>query len=449
MLQGLKLAEEYIVAIPSLSSLPDILLLNVFLDSMCSASTLSPHKVHKSVAPRNLTTKIMRVSKAIVTSAPKIQIYFSHLQSSSLPADLNSKAMDNPLQISSSELWRSGPIEYFRTTPPTNWFLKVTSDSMDWQQPVADPKMATSLFCSCNASPDFCGHDEENFYCPTCTTSTFNCSDILNHIENFCPEPPPRPELSLSSGVMKPGFASNPVTPVPLSDEEYTPLENKVFRRSLKFSKLEKIVRIIAIHNFIRKSMKPNSASLAHIIAIMMCKPKFLDSVKQFKPTENEMYQAFLKLVKTSQNLYSPSSKYFKPEVHNSIIIASLRFDDTKAQELLGVRHLPLISSKDVDLVKLLFLHGHILDAGPFNLHLNKGGTLARMKQGSYATVIPHARKIIKPHLKNCVRCLRNAKIVQTFSPPVGNPRFFSLLESSSPIFLGISMDMLGPANSC
>ena len=129
MLQGLKLAEEYIVAIPSLSSLPDTLLLNVFLDSMCSASTLSPHKVHKSTAPRNLTTKIMRVSKAIVTSAPKIQIYFSHLQSSSLPADLNSKAMDNPLQISSSELWRSGPIEYFRTTPPANWFLKVTCDS--------------------------------------------------------------------------------------------------------------------------------------------------------------------------------------------------------------------------------------------------------------------------------------------------------------------------------
>merc|ERR1712236_115426 len=90
MLQGLKLAEEYIVAIPSLSSLSDTLLLNVYLDSMCSASTLSPHKVHKSVAPRNLTTKIMRVSKSIVTIAPKIEIYFSHLKSSSLPADLNS-----------------------------------------------------------------------------------------------------------------------------------------------------------------------------------------------------------------------------------------------------------------------------------------------------------------------------------------------------------------------
>merc|ERR1711888_179977 len=45
MLQALKLAEEYIAAIPSFSSLPDTLLMNVFLDSMCSASTLSPHKI--------------------------------------------------------------------------------------------------------------------------------------------------------------------------------------------------------------------------------------------------------------------------------------------------------------------------------------------------------------------------------------------------------------------
>merc|ERR1712215_564486 len=64
---------------------------------------------------------------------------------------------------------------------------------------------------------------------------------------------------------------------------------------------------------------------------------------------------------------------------------------------------------------------------------------------GNYASIIPHARKIINPYLKNCVKCLKNDKNIQTFSPPVGNPRFFSLLESSSPIFLGISTDMIGP----
>ena len=245
MLQGLKLAEEYIVAISSLSSLSDTLLLNVYLDSMCSASTLSPHKVHKSVAPRNLTTKIMRVSKAIVTTAPKIQIYFSHLQSSSLLADLNSEKMDNPLQISSSELWRSGPIEYYRTTPPANWFLKVTCDSMDWRQPLADPAMATSLFCSCDPSPDLYGATE-TYYCPQCTTPTFHCSDMFNHIDYYCPPPPTPPQFSSPSGLMKPGYASCPVRPTPLPDEEYISLQEKVFRRLLKFSKLDKIVKILS-----------------------------------------------------------------------------------------------------------------------------------------------------------------------------------------------------------
>ena len=257
----------------------------------------------------------MRVSKAIVTTAPKIQIYFSHLQSSSLPADLNSKKMDNPLQISSSELWRSGPIEYYRTTPPANWFLKVTCDSMDWRQPLADPAMATSLFCSCDLSPDFCGATE-TYYCPQCTTLTFHCSDMFNHIDYYCPPPPPPPpQLSSPSGLMKPGHASCPVRPTPPPDEEYISLQEKVFRRLLKFRKLEKIVKILAIQNYIRKLMKPNPATLAHIIAVILLQPKFMDSVKQFKPTQTEMYEAFLTLVKTSQSFYSLSSKYFKPVV--------------------------------------------------------------------------------------------------------------------------------------
>merc|ERR1711888_151124 len=67
------------------------------------------------------------------------------------------------------------------------------------------------------------------------------------------------------------------------------------------------------------------------------------------------------------------------------------------------------------------------------------------MRQGSYAVIIPHVRKVIGPLIKSCVRCIRNSKSIQTFNPPVGTPRFLSLLESSSPIFLGVSMDAIGP----
>ena len=167
------------------------------------AATPSPHKIHKSVAPRNLTTKIQRVSKAICSSSPNIEIFFSHLQSASLPADLNSKKMENPLAISNSPLWKSGPEEYFQTDPPANWFLKITSNNMEWNTPVADPKMTTSLFCSCNLSPDFCGPDDAPSYCPTCCTTSFHCSDLYNHIESFSNQPTP-PEHGI-----RPQFDSN------------------------------------------------------------------------------------------------------------------------------------------------------------------------------------------------------------------------------------------------
>ena len=288
--------------------------------------------------------------------------------------------------------------------------------------------MTSSLFCSCNENPDFCGSHEENLFCPKCSTSSFHCSDLFHHIEIFCSGP-------AANDVMKASADAK--------DDDVTALEHKCYKNLMKFSSLEKLVRILSIHNYITQQTK--SANLAHIVAYMLCNPNFIQTVRNFKPTEVEMYNAFLMLVKTSQTLHPPSSKYFKPQLKDSILVASLRFDDSKAEEILGVRHLPLISSKDVDLVKLLFLKGHILETGPFNLHLNKGGTLSRMKQGIFATVIPHARKIIKPHLKHCVKCLRTAKELQTFSPPLGNPRFFSLLENSSPIFLGISMDMVGP----
>ena len=67
-------------------------------------------------------------------------------------------------------------MKYFRTEQPVNYFLNVTCDSMNWQQPLADPKMATSLYCSCNFSPDFCGADETHFYCPQCTLTPVICN---------------------------------------------------------------------------------------------------------------------------------------------------------------------------------------------------------------------------------------------------------------------------------
>ena len=180
--------------------------------------------------------------------------------------------------------------------------------------------------------------------------------------------------------------------------------------------------------------------------SIMLLQPKYLKLIRNYKPSSQELSSAFYKIIRTSQYNNKPSTKYFRPiTLSNALITASLRYEDKKAEELLGVKFLPLVSSQDTNLIRVLFDNAHILPAGPFSLHLNKSATLARMRQGSFGVIISHVRKIIAPLIKNCVRCTRNSKNIETFNPPVGTPRFLTLLESSSPIFLGVSMDAIGP----
>ena len=78
-------------------------------------------------------------------------------------------------------------------------------------------------------------------------------------------------------------------------------------------------------------------------------------------------------------------------------------------------------------------------------MHINKSGTLARMREGKYATIVANAKKMIASRINKCLNCLRTSKLHTSFDPPVGVARFLSLLESSTPIFSGISFDLLGP----
>ena len=97
--------------------------------------------------PQNCTRLVLKL--------PCLKIYFAHLDSTSLSADLNSKWIEKPLEIANSKLWRHGVPEYFDEVPPPNWFVKVTATELEWKPPKADPNIAIS--CYCNSSPDFCG----------------------------------------------------------------------------------------------------------------------------------------------------------------------------------------------------------------------------------------------------------------------------------------------------
>ena len=104
-------------------------------------------------------------------------IYFSHLGSISLPADLNSKWIEKPLEVANSEFWRHGPAEYFETGPPPNRFMKITSTELEWKPPKANPNIATS--CYYNSSPDFCGEvGSLSMFCNTCHGDSHLCQDL-------------------------------------------------------------------------------------------------------------------------------------------------------------------------------------------------------------------------------------------------------------------------------
>ena len=136
--------------------------LAVFLDSLCSD----------------------RVARELYAKLPCLTIYFAHLSSASLPADLNSKWIERPLDVANSELWCHGPPEYFELGPPSNWFMKITNQELEWKPPQAASKIAQS--CYCNNSPDFCGEvGSLAMFCTTCEGNSHICSDLHLHYQFF------------------------------------------------------------------------------------------------------------------------------------------------------------------------------------------------------------------------------------------------------------------------
>ena len=373
----------------------------------------------------------------MVHKMPHLQIYFAHLASGSLPADLNSKKVSAPLDISSSELWKSGPEEYFNLEPPENWFLRVTATNLDWRVPIADKKVSAKLpqshFCCCEGSEDFCGTQNERvMYCNFCQGDSLECINIQSHYESFT-------SMVLAT---TPDVSQNPI--IPLDLKTY----NNLLARS---TQLIKILRVMSLHCFMTQILAHidpdfNASAISLSKTAVLCQPKNLERIRKYKPSQADLTYAFHLLIRTSQSHNKPSSKYFLPtELPNGLIVTSLRYEESAAEAILGCKFLPLISSQDKKMVRLLFYNAHIISAGPFSLHINKSATIARLRTGPYGTVLAHARKILTPLISECVRCVRVSKAPLQFNPQLGAPRFLGLLDSTSPIFIGVSFDLIGP----
>ena len=100
------------------------------------------------------------------------------------------------------------------------------------------------------------------------------------------------------------------------------------------------------------------SADISLSKVTVLLQPKAMEKIRKFKPSQEDLKTAFYQLVKSSQTHFKPSSKYFLPIVlNNGLTVASLRYEEKTAEEVLGIKFLPLISSSDHKLIKILFYY--------------------------------------------------------------------------------------------
>ena len=239
-------------------------------------------------------------------------------------------------------------------------------------------------------------------YCESCKGNSYECTDLHTHFESFASQVVP------TNSDISPQVLEKPISPL-----DFQTYANLLTRSS----QLIKILRTLSLNLFMRKLLSTIDASAVPPLAkvAVLCQPKHMEQIKKYKPSKEDLSYAFYQLVKSSQTHFKPTSKYFLPiELKNGLTVASLRYEEKAAEEVLGCKFLPLISSSDKKLIKVLLNFAHCISAGPFSLHLNKSATIARFRQGCYGTVLAHARKILLPMISECVRCIRTSK-----APPI------------------------------
>ena len=198
-------------------------------------------------------------------------------------------------------------------------------------------------------------------YCTKCDGDFHLCSDLHLHYEYL-------ENLPMVVGGVTSYRVNGTQELQPLSLQTYTKLSNNC--RSLS-----KVVRTLARSNFMKEILddmptKPNTSMM--VKSVVMLQPSMITKLRSFVPSEENLKDAFYQLIKSSQMHYKPSSKQFLPtKLANGLTVASLRYDQKSAEEVLGIRYLPILSFKDKKLFHLLFLNCHQLHTGPFTIHLN------------------------------------------------------------------------------
>lgn len=126
-------------------------------DSMCSASSLSPFKIHKDVKFRNLNLMTHRCGYEIVTLFPKIVLSYVHSKSENIPADLCTRMSLNSVEYANSDFYREGDKIWKDDKWPSKQsiFLQFRhGEEVMFSSPKSEQELASCHRCS--LSDNFC-----------------------------------------------------------------------------------------------------------------------------------------------------------------------------------------------------------------------------------------------------------------------------------------------------
>ena len=365
-------------------------------DSLCTANSLSPNKIHKETRPRNYSHIVYRQSAELCLKYTGMNISYTHLRGTKIPADFLTKLVPDPCVSANSALYRSGPAEYQDLAWPSaeRIFLKFSQDEEpQYQTPIAEQDHS-----GLGGGSD---QDQGGSQCMHCQSTDYCLSYAVKE------------DLPMENSPVAP---THPYPHVGILPQEV-------------YSKLLKNCRsLVKVVNVISRLLGLFSKTFLKLGVTDQSTISFFVIVKS--------HQAYFKAERAKQA--RPTYDYY------NILRISTRMTSGDGASL-GIHHAPiLVSHHDTRLVWLLINHAHLTKSGIKSpIHLGPVFTLAKLRSGQYPVHITRARMSVESHIQKCVTC-RFAH-ARPATAQLGSPRFIRHLHNSNIVYAICSMDPLGP----
>ena len=357
-------------------------------DSLCSASTLSPFKIHKDVRARNCVHSVHRYCTEIVQVNKNIEVMFTHQSSNHVPADQITKMCLDPIPLCNGDFYRMGHPAWLEENWPSqvSIFLHFKHNTdVSFTKPRAEQDINSEVLCiRCLGSNDFCYPEDVSAASPA----------LLVHPEGKL-QPPSSQEVISTTGH--------------LDKDSYN--------------------RLIS-----------NSRSLIKVLCVIK------RILMLFKSKQCTLKQSFKILIKSHQNLFTADRvrSLYPVTDHSGLLCVTTRLSSEDGA-IMEMCHRPyIVSHHDRRLTFLMIQNAHISTVRlAMPAHLGPVYTLARLRQGDYAIHLTRAAQETKTFISKCAICLRVKGKPQDVG--LGSPRFIKHLRQVDTIFSLCSTDQIGP----